>query len=626
MEFIIIQGRNRSDQESIELITRELSIRKISYQIKNYVDCLSENLSNRFVISIGGPAVNDISARISDIYQEGIDKSKYGTIEFNDFYGSQYGVKANNYKLDGCIALWGPEAPETLRCTENFIREGSILDDILNNYERWTTLYVYKYIVPIPNKIIRKKGFFSLSHSCKIILKSPEISDIAEYLSNWIKTILEFELKVISNEDNSKNNIYLELHKGLGNSNKEYYELTISEDKVELKANTEEGLFRGVQTLIQILIIKTEKPINQNIPIKLQAVEIKDFPRYEWRGVMLDVARHFFGVEDVKRLIDRIALYKFNRFHLHLTDDQGWRIEIDSWSRLTMVGSASQVGGDKGGYYSKEDYKEIINYAKKRYIVVIPEIDMPGHTNAALASYSELDENGIAPAYYSGIEFGFSSLAVRKEITYKFIDDVMKEVSEITPFSYIHIGGDEAKATRDEDYKYFIERVERILNQNGKILIGWAEIAKCNLSQSSIIQYWFHKEYAIDGANKGHKIIMSPAKKLYLDMKYSNNDKYPHLGTKWAGYIDIDTAYNWDPMNELDGVPEEKILGVEAPLWTETITNFQEIEFMLFPRLLAVAEIGWSKSSDKNWNLFRERIISQFEVLKKLGVNYFEKI
>lgn len=477
-------------------------------------------------------------------------------------------------------------------------------------------------IIPIPLSVNLTGGTFILNRETKILFASsyPETEFIAKYLQEEINSITGYELAILPFEMKlTKGNISLIINKEVKELSKESYSLIISENLIELKANQPEGLFRGVQTLIQMLFpLKNNLNLTSN-RIKFLTVEIKDNPRFEWRGVMLDVARHFFGVNDIKKLIDLIALYKFNRLHLHLTDDQGWRIEIKSWPELTEIGGSTQVGGGYGGYYTQEDYSEIVRYAMERYITIVPEIDMPGHTNAALASYPELNCDDIPPELYTGIKVGFSSLCLDKEITYDFIKDVIKEVSDLTPGAYLHIGGDEAYATDSLKYINFIERVQQIIESNNKKMIGWEEISQARLSSNSVIQFWRKSDYVLKGLQQGSKVIFSPSSKVYMDMKYNPNTE---LGLNWAGYIEVSDAYNWDPLTEINGISDKQILGVEAPLWTETILNFSDIEFMLFPRLPGIAEIGWSPSIKRNWDEYKHRLANHGNYWKKIGLNY----
>jgi len=276
---------------------------------------------------------------------------------------------------------------------------------------------------------------------------------------------------------------------------------------------------------------------------------------------MLDVDRHFFGVEDVKRYLDLLALHKMNRLHLHLSDDQGWRIEIKSWPNLTAMGARTEVGGTVGGFYTQEQYKEIVAYARERFIDIVPEIDMPGHTNAALSSYPELNCDGVAPPPYTDIKVGFSCLCVANELTYRFIDDVVREIAALTPGPFFHVGGDEVKKLADTEYAQFINRAQDIVERHGKRMIGWDEVALASLHQGSVVQHWRPGTKLANVAANGSKLIMSPANRAYLDMQY---DTSTYLGLFWAGRIEVKDAYSWDPATLMEGVGEDSILGVEA--------------------------------------------------------------
>jgi hexosaminidase len=334
---------------------------------------------------------------------------------------------------------------------------------------------------------------------------------------------------------------------------------------------------------------------------------------------MLDVARHFFGVDDVKRYIDLIAAYKLNRLHLHLSDDQGWRIQINAWPKLATYGGSTEVGGGAGGYYTQDDYAEIVAYARRRQVMIIPEIDMPGHTNAALASYPELNCDAVAPPLYTGIKVGFSSLCADKEITYTFVDDVIRELAALTPGPYIHIGGDEASATNHDDYVRFIERIQEIVQAHGKRMVAWEEASQTRLLPSSVVQFW-HNPVVGQAARQGAKVIVSPANRVYLDMKY---DVATPLGLNWAGYVDVQRSYAWDPATAVADVAEADILGVEAPLWSETLETMRDIEFMAFPRLPGCAEIGWTPMAARNWDEYRARLGAHGPRLAALGVNFY---
>jgi hexosaminidase len=402
----------------------------------------------------------------------------------------------------------------------------------------------------------------------------------------------------------------------------EGYELVVTPDQVAIRASAPAGLFYGVQTLRHLLPAFVEFEAyraDESRPVRVPAVRIVDRPRFLWRGAMLDVARHFFSVDEVKRYIDLIAMYKLNRLHLHLADDQGWRIEIASWPNLTAIGGAGEVGGGPGGFYTQAEYADIVAYAADRFVTIVPEIDMPGHTNAALASYAELNCDGVRREPYTGIEVGFSALCVDKDVTYRFIDDVVGEIAALTPGPYFHIGGDEVKTLTPEQYVRFIERVQTIVAARGKVMVGWDEIAPATLLPTTLVQHWRPDGSPAAAVAQGAKVIMSVASKAYLDMKY---DAGTPLGLNWAGFIDVRDAYAWDPATIVPGLSETAIMGVEAPLWSETLGNIRDVEFMAFPRLAAVAEVAWSAAS-RDWDGFERRLGAQGPRWTALGVNFF---
>ena len=478
-------------------------------------------------------------------------------------------------------------------------------------------------IIPMPVSLILTDSMFTLSDSSKIYIEpmNSETAFIGQYFQDKIKTSTGYEVMMLATEGIPPNgNIYLTTNEGDSALGDEGYELIITENLVTLTAFKPAGLFRGIQTVRQILPPLIESSTVQSQTWQIPTGTIRDFPRFSWRGVMLDVARHFFNVNDVKKLIDLIAYYKINRFHLHLTDDQGWRIQINSWPNLTSYGGSTQVGGKSGGYYTKAEYSEIVEYAKDRYIIVVPEIDMPGHTNAALASYPVLNCDGVSQPLYTGIEVGFSSLCTNKDSTYIFVNDAIREIAQLTPGPYIHIGGDEATATDLTDYVKFIEKVQDIVHSYEKQMIGWEEIAQSQLMSNSIVQHWRNDSLAQNAVKQGAKLIMSPATKTYMDMKY---DSSTLLGQNWAAYIEVSDAYNWDPLSHIDGLIESDILGVEAPLWTETILNFDDVEFMFFPRLPGIAEIGWSSIMERNWEEYKQRLAEHGSRWKENELNFY---
>ena len=390
-------------------------------------------------------------------------------------------------------------------------------------------------------------GVFELPKEVKVYTFAGD-STLANYLVDMLKpsTGIDFEIVILGDDVPSPGSISLVLSTQTLEMGKEGYVLEVTEDKIEVKSFGKEGIFYGIQTLRQLLPPKIERQAKQDGPWEIPTGKIHDAPNYAFRGAMLDVSRHFFDVEDVKRYIDFLAYYKMNTLHLHLSDDQGWRIEINSWPKLATYGGSTQVGGGAGGYYTQEEYRKIVDYAADRYITIIPEIDMPGHTNAALASYPELNCDNKAPELYTGTEVGFSTLCTDKEVVYQFVDDVIQELVALTPGPYIHIGGDESKVTKLKDFKAFISTVQKIVKKHGKQMIGWEEAVQAELEDDAIIQYWANADHAKEAAEKGLKLIMSPAKKAYLDMQY---DSTTHLGLHWAGYIEVDDAYNWNPRN-----------------------------------------------------------------------------
>jgi hexosaminidase len=350
----------------------------------------------------------------------------------------------------------------------------------------------------------------------------------------------------------------------------------------------------------------------------MPAAHVVDTPRYEWRGAMLDVARHFLPLPDVKRFIDYLALYKFNRLHLHLADDQGWRIEIKSWPNLTAVGGQMAIGGAPAGFYTQEQYADLVAYAKSRYITIVPEIDMPGHSEAALVSYPELSCGTTAPEPFTKVGGSRNTLCVTRDSVYKFVGDVVREISSIAPIPYFHIGGDEVSSLSKEQYRGFIERVEKIVDSIGPRMIGWGEIAPANIQPRTIVQSWTRDSSQIQ-AQRGGKIIMSQAAHAYMDMKY---DTTTVLGLKWAGYVSLRSAYDWDPASTVAGVGPSSILGLEAPLWAETLLTRQDYEYLAFPRLAAIAELAWSPPQQLNWENFQQRMAAQGARLAAMGINF----
>ena len=477
-------------------------------------------------------------------------------------------------------------------------------------------------LIPKPLKIIATENGFALDQYTAIYTSqnATGFEEVGKFLATKIKAQTNLDMQVnVAEILDLKSVIYINKSDSLTLDGPEAYELYITQDSIILNSNTAEGAFRGIQTLQQIIPETSNDTLAAYKVWTIPTGKIIDRPQFEYRSSMLDVARHFFSVDDVKKYIDLLAYYKFNVLHLHLTDDQGWRIEIKSWPLLTEIGGSTEVGGEAGGFYTQEDYKDIVAYAAERYITIVPEVDMPGHTNAASASYPILNGNGITPELYEGIEVGKSTFDTRKDTVYAFIDDVVREISAITPGPYFHIGGDESHVTPKNDYIYFVERVEKIVQKHGKKMIGWDEIGQADIDSSSISQFWSSKENAMSAIAKGMKVIMSPAKRVYLDMNYDTLSK---LGLHWAAYIPVDTSYVWNP-EEYEGIPIESILGVEAPLWSETISTIEELEYLAFPRAIGVSELAWTTRENRDWENYKVRLANQAPFLDRMNVKYY---
>jgi hexosaminidase len=482
-------------------------------------------------------------------------------------------------------------------------------------------------VVPAPVTATPTAGvIYSITASTTIYTEPGSVAaaDIGGYLAAILRGSTGYALPVADAPSTTPaDGIALLLSGAPSGIGAEGYQLDITSTSIAVRANQPAGLFAGVQTLRELLPPEAESATVQPGPWPVAGGHIVDYPRFAHRGAMLDVARHFFAVATVERYIDEMVLYKVNYLHLHLSDDQGWRIAINSWPNLAVYGGSTAVGGDPGGYYTQDDYRQIVAYAAARYITVVPEIDMPGHTNAALASYAELNCDGVAPPLYTGTDVGFSSLCVSKDITYTFIDQVIGELAALTPGPYVHIGGDEANSTTAADYAMFINRAQQIVAAHGKTVVGWHDVVNATPLPSTIAQYWgtsTRNTAVATAAQRGTRLIMSPANRTYLDMKYNSRTV---LGQRWAGFIDVKKAYGWDPGNYLVGAPASSVLGVEAPLWTETIRTLADIEYMAFPRLPAIAELGWSPVNTHDWTAFEQRLGAQGPRWHVMGINYY---
>ena len=482
-------------------------------------------------------------------------------------------------------------------------------------------------LIPLPQSITERDAApFVLSAETDIVVGPGDEAalPIAEALADLVGTIEDSRPSVVVSDETPPGTVHLRLraHAHLG---PEGYDLDVRPARITLTAATPAGLFYGVQTLRQLMPPRVEYGAARPVPLPVPAVQISDRPRFAWRGAMLDVARHFFGVDDVKRFVDLMALYKLNRLHLHLSDDQGWRIEVPAHPALAAVGGSTEVGGGPGGFYTLADYDEIVRYAAERFVTVVPEIDLPGHTNAALAALPELTCDGVAPPLYTGIRVGFSSVCVEKESTYAFVEDVVATLAAHTPGDVIHLGGDEVRELSAAQYARFMRRAQAIVARHGKRFAAWDEIAEADvdLSPGDVVQVWRPGSgERADGLERaaaaGAGLVLSPADRVYLDIKY---DSTTALGLTWAGLNDVRDAYDWKPTDLVPSVPESAILGVEAPLWSETLDTIRDVEHMAFPRLAGVAEVGWS-AAPRSWDEYRRRLAAHGPRWVALGVPF----
>jgi hexosaminidase len=502
-------------------------------------------------------------------------------------------------------------------------------------------------IIPAPVSFELRDGDapFRLTEGSRLVASGAGAAAVAETFAERARAATGFELPVVDGDAGASDLEFVMDEGSVPGGAAEGYSLESSADGVRIVAETAEGLFRGTQSLRQLLPAEIERADAAGAPDGgwvVPAASVADAPRFAYRGAMLDVARHFLPVEDVLSFVDAIALLKLNVLHLHLTDDQGWRIRIDSWPELTGVGASTSVDGDGGGFYTKDDYRRIVDHAAERFVTIVPELDLPGHTNAALSAYPELNCDVVAPQPYEGTEVGFSSLCAspdRAEATDRFLADVTREVAEMTPGPWLHLGGDESLATSDADYRDLVRRMTQAGATTGKTIVGWHEMgASRELPEGTVGQYWSFVEPEGDAAEltrsfveQGGRVIMSPADVAYLDMKYVDDPQGPlggRLGLDWAkGPTTIDEAYLWEPTAIVPGVGEAEVLGVEAPLWTETLGSLAEVEFMAFPRLAAIAEIGWSPAAEagaaRDTEEFFARVAALGEHWDASGVTYY---
>ncbi len=497
-------------------------------------------------------------------------------------------------------------------------------------------------IVPIPAEIKAGKGNFIITPNTAIVLEGGNLENTAAYLNEYLSKNYGFSLKMVK-RSKGKNQIVLNYER-LDYPLPGSYTMDVKDKEVYIAGDNEAGVFYGIQTLIQLL------PPMKSTALRIPQLYISDRPRFGYRGMHLDVARHFFSVDYVKKYIDFLSLHKFNNFHWHLTDDQGWRIEIKKYPNLTETGSCrnqtlvGRYGSDKYdstrycGYYTQEQIKEIVKYAAARYITIIPEIDIPGHCVAALTSYPFL---GCTKGPYKVMEtWGVSPdvLCAGNDSSYVFVQDVLDEVMQLFPSEYIHIGGDECPKEKwktcpvcqqrikeeklqneHELQSYFTKRIEKYVNSKGRKIIGWDEILEGGIAPNAAIMSWRGEAGGIAAAKQNHYVVMTPENPFYINHSQTRNEDSVTQGQ----YNPIENVYNYDPVSkELDTKQAKYILGGQGNLWSEYLDNEKKLEYMLFPRISAVAEVLWSPKQKRSWPDFEKRLPAILDRYKFQGINY----
>jgi hexosaminidase len=507
-------------------------------------------------------------------------------------------------------------------------------------------------IIPQPVKMSVNPGYFELNGNTVISYSGEELAPLAEYLADEITTASGLELQLKEGEGRGIN---LLLHEDMIDSlGQEGYKLTVTKGGIDIVAGKSGGLFYGIQTLLQIIPDGNDECAEcEEDEAEIQCVDIEDFPRFKWRGLLLDVSRHFFTVEEVKKMIDEMAVYKYNVLQLHLTDDQGWRLEIKSMPELTRKGAwrvpRTGLWWDRevpkegeaatyGGFYTQDQMKELIEYARLRNIDILPEIEAPGHSLAAIAAYPYLSSTGKKYSVNPGSKFytiDDNSICAGKETSYEYMDKVLTEVAELFPFEYIHIGGDECykgfwkkcpdcqkkmkeNGLKDENelQSYFIKRLEKILEAKGKKLIGWDEILEGGLAPNAAVMSWRGMQGGITAAKAQHHVVMSPVEYAYLDFYQGD----PAIEPPTYAMLRLKKVYDFEPVPE--GVDASYILGGQGNLWTESVPTFRHAEYMLWPRAFALAEVLWSPKDSRDWNDFVRRTENNLKKLDKADINY----
>ena len=492
-------------------------------------------------------------------------------------------------------------------------------------------------VIPKPSEYTMNEGTFTLGADAEIAViaeddgAAAELTNTGEYIAEVFRVSTGYELPVVEKTEPENGDITLRLNPDGGYA-EQAYAIDVTTDQVIIEAGAPVGIFYGVQTLRQMLPADIEsEELVSGTAWTIPCAQIADEPEYGLRSMMLDVTRHFFTVDQVKRQLDMLSQYKINTLHMHMSDDQGWRLEIkgemygESLDKLRTIGAQTScnTNGIRAGQYTQEEFKEIVAYANERYIQIVPEFDMPSHAWAALVSLSFLNstEDGRPPANgydntrpYEGWDVGFNSLECRNEKTYEFIDEVFRQVSEISPSKYIHIGGDEAHVTSHDDYVYFMNRVTEIAKKYGKTPIGWQNYdTAVEDPEGTVTQFWSTGNAKFE---EGINYVVSPADHAYMDMKYDSDCPY---GLEWATHNPVDDSYNWDPT---DYGSKDQIVGVETCLFTETIATDEALDYMIYPRVLGHAEIGWTAKEDRSWDEYKTRLATHDERLELQGIGY----
>ena len=516
-----------------------------------------------------------------------------------------------------------------------------ILFCLITGCQERLSQFVETQIIPVPNSITHSKSHFILNENTGIT-SNEDFEVSTRFLKTFIEKGSGIKLKFGEEINFIKDST---IHP-------EAYVLNISDKYIKIKASSDKGAFYAVQTLRQLMPSSLEDGSYKDEKIRIEAVFIEDQPQFSYRGMHLDVGRHMYSVDFIKKYIDALAMLKMNTFHWHLTEDQGWRIEIKKYPKLqdvaayrdeTLIGHYSdqphQFDGKKyGGYYTQEEIKDIVTYAQERFITIIPEIEMPGHSQAAIAAYPELGCTGaqVNVAEKWGV---FEEIYCTKDETFNFLEDVLDEVLELFPSQYIHIGGDEAPKTRwkacsscqarmkseglkdeHELQNYFITRMEKYLNSKGRQIIGWDEILEGGLAPNATVMSWRGTEGAIEAAKSGHKVVMTPTSHCYFDYYQSDNEDEP---IAIGGFLPLEKVYSFNPIpKELTDKESKYVLGAQGNIWTEYMPTEKQVEYMTFPRILAMSEVLWSTYKSKDYRDFVKRLENFHERLDVLNVNY----